>query len=484
MKYVIKFFPEITIKSRPVRQRLAARLCDNINRVFRAEGISAQVNKQWDKLVVVLADAADAPAASDILSRISGIASFLDVAEFELTDVDAIFRQTLDLWGARLAGKCFVVRCKRVGDHSFSSQDVEQYVGGGLLEHSDAAGVDLRNADITVSIEIRDEQVFIVNERHKGLGGFPVGGIEPVLSLISGGFDSTVASFQSMRRGMPTHFCFFNLGGREHERGVKEMAWFLWSRYGSAQPVKFVTIPFDGVVASILENVSNSQMGVVLKRQMFRAAAAVADKAGLHAIVTGESVAQVASQTLVNLSVIDCAIDTLVLRPLAMMDKDDIIGVARDIGAESLCAQMPEYCGVISVKPTTKARLDRIEDEESRLDPQVFADALAAATVEGIDNLTLSEMSAAPETLSVPVVGATLLDVRHPDEVERRPLNLPGVEVVKLPFYQLHSKSADLDKSRSYMLYCDKGVMSRMHAAQMMEEGFQNIRVYRPAPPG
>src|SRR5690606_41944273 len=109
---------------------------------------------------------------------------------------------------------------------------------------------------------------------------------------ISGGFDSAVASFLSMKRGMRTHFLFFNLGGREHELAVKEVALFLWQRYGSSHGVHFITVPFEAVVAEILDKVENSQMGVILKRMMLRAATQVAEKAQIPALVTGEAIAQ------------------------------------------------------------------------------------------------------------------------------------------------------------------------------------------------
>lgn len=480
MKFVVKFFPEITIKSRPVRQRLVTRLRDNISRIFRAEGIDANVSRHWDRLVIDLAPGADAVAARQWLARIPGISVILDVTRRELHDLDGLLEDAVALWAPTLAGKTFAVRCRRRGDHPFTSHEVEIEIGAGLLERTAAAGVDLRNPDMVAEIEIRKHEAFLVRERVAGLGGFPLGGVDPVLSLLSGGYDSTVASFQSMRRGMITHFCFFNLGGREHERGVKELAFHLWSRYGASQPVKFVSVPFEGVVAEILENVRPAEMGVVLKRQMMRAADAVAERANLDALVTGESVAQVSSQTLGNLSIIDKAIDRLVLRPLAMSNKEDIIKIARDIGADELCAQMPEYCGVISVKPTAHARMDRVESQEARLDPQVLQRALDAATVETITELTIAPQAAMPESMSAPVTGATVLDVRHPDEVERQPLLIPGVDVVPLPFYQLHSRQQELDKSHSYMLYCDRGVMSRMHAAQMLSDGFESVRVYRP----
>src|SRR5690625_7458097 len=123
---------------------------------------------------------------------------------------------------------------------------------------------------------------------------------------------------------MRTHYCCFNLGGRAHEIAVKQVAYFLWQKFGASHSVKFVTVPFEGVVAEILEHVDNAYMGVILKRMMLRAATDVAEALKLPALVTGESVAQVSSQTLPNLRVIERVDDEVVLRPLLTKDKGDI----------------------------------------------------------------------------------------------------------------------------------------------------------------
>ena len=123
---------------------------------------------------------------------------------------------------------------------------------------------------MTVRIDIEDDKMMLVRARHVGLGGYPIGTQEDVLSLISGGFDSGVSSYMLIRRGSRVHYCFFNLGGAAHEIGVKQMVYHIWSRYSSSHKVRFIAIPFEGVVGEILEKVDNGQMGVVLKRMMAR----------------------------------------------------------------------------------------------------------------------------------------------------------------------------------------------------------------------
>ena len=483
MKFIVKLFPEIIIKSKPVRKKFTQQLRDNLRKLLLPLDPNLVIVRDWDRITLET-DSTDPVVLQGfvtVLCQTPGIAHVIEVVEYPLVDVHNIYEKTRDAVGDSLRGKTFVVRCKRVGQHDFNSSEVERYVGGGLNQHVESAGVDLHKPDVTVRIEVRNQLVYIVNRRIEGLGGFPLGTVDAVMSLISGGFDSTVSSYMTMKRGMRTHFCFFNLGGREHEVGVKEVALYLWLKYGASHRVKFVSVPFEEVVGEILKNVENSQMGVILKRMMLRAASDVAAQLEVPALVTGEAVAQVSSQTLQNLSVIDQVTDTLVLRPLITMDKLDIIKIAAQIGTEEFAANMPEYCGVISVKPTTRAKPEKIAAQEANFDFSVLERAIAAADFINIDQLADEDKTVVDvEVLSIPVSGSVILDVRHPDEVDRKPLKLINAEVQTVPFYELHRGFAALDQSRIYLLYCEKGVMSRLHASHLVEQGFTNVKVYRP----
>jgi thiamine biosynthesis protein ThiI len=482
MQYIVKFFPEITIKSKPVRKQMTKRLQNNLANLMRSVSEHIKVKLDWDQIIIDVQDERDEVElqVSEVLANTPGIAYFLQVKSSTFVDLDDVCQQVHTQFAESLAGKTFLLRCKRAGEHSFSSHDAERYVGGFLNQNSEALGVKMKGADITVNIEIRHERLFMVHKRVEGLGGFPLGEVEPVLSLISGGFDSPVASFLTIKRGMPTHFCFFNLGGRDHELGVKEVAYYLWQKYSASRRVKFVSVPFEPVVAEILQNIDNSQMGVVLKRMMLRAAEKVAEQLEVPVLVTGEAVAQVSSQTLTNLNVIDKATDMLVLRPLITADKNDIINIARKIGTEEFAANMPEYCGVISVKPTTRAKMHKIEKEEARFDFSILDQAVSDANYINIDQLADEDFTpVAVESFAVPLPNASIIDIRHPDEQERKPLVVAGQDILAIPFYALHKQIAELPKDKKYLLYCDKGVMSRLHASHLVEDGL-DVAVYRP----
>ncbi|WP_312919617.1 tRNA uracil 4-sulfurtransferase ThiI [Stutzerimonas nitrititolerans] len=484
MKLIVKVFPEITIKSPPVRKGFIRQLAKNIRTVLRDLDSELRVEGVWDNIEVETA-LGDTKTLREMIERLRctpGIAHCLEVHEYPLGDLDDIFEKCKAHFAGRLPGKIFAVRCKRAGKHPFSSMDVERHVGSRLREECGAAGISLKAPEIEVRMEVRDQRLFVVHAQHDGIGGYPLGALEQTLVLMSGGFDSTVAAYQMMRRGLMTHFCFFNLGGRAHELGVMEVAHYLWKKYGSSHRVLFISVPFEEVVGEILDKVDNSQMGVVLKRMMLRASTQIAERLHIDALVTGEAISQVSSQTLPNLSVIDSATDMLVLRPLIAAHKQDIIDTAFAIGTAEFAKNMPEYCGVISKNPTTRAKRYRVEHEEKQFDMQVLERALENARQVAIDRV-IDELGEdiKVEEVATATAGQVVLDIRHPDAAEDEPLQLTGIEVQTMPFYAVNNRFKELDENRQYLLYCDKGVMSRLHAHHLLCEGHQNVRVYRPA---
>lgn len=482
MKFIIKLFPEITIKSESVRLRFIKILASSIRNVLRRHSEEISVVRHWDNIIVRCKDEAYIETVRDELTRIPGIHHVLEVEESQFTDMHNIFEQALETYGKDIENKTFCVRVKRRGKHDFTSIDVERYVGGGLNQSVASAKVKLSHPDVTVNLEIEDDTLLLVKRRIEGIGGFPIGTQEDVLSLISGGFDSGVSSYMLLRRGCRVHYCFFNLGGAAHEIGVKQTAHYLWERFGSSHKVRFIAINFADVVGEILEKVDDGQMGVVLKRMMVRAASKVAERFRIQAIVTGEAIGQVSSQTLTNLRLIDNATDTLVLRPLIAYDKERIINLARQIGTEDIAKTMPEFCGVISKSPTVKAVKAKIEEEESHFNFEILEHAVSEAEVLDIRDIATQTDEIVAEVETVAEFGERdiILDIRGPEEQESAPLVIEGVTIIHLPFYKLATQFGDLDKQHNYLLYCKKGVMSKLQALYLIEQGYKNIRVYRP----
>ena len=483
MKLLIRPAPEVAIKSKPVRRQQMRHLRQNIRKLLVRLDNAIVVEGTWDRVTVEFPDDRGLSGlVLDAVLRIPGISTIQEIGVFPFVDLDDIADKAVEAFAERLKGQTFGVRVRRHGDHKFRSSELERIVGSALMQASEAAGVNLKSPDVEVRIEVQDDHFHIAHRKHRGLGGYPLGSVETVMTLISGGYDSSVAAYLMMRRGLRSHFLFFNLGGTAHEVGVRQVVHYLWEQYGASHSAKFISVPFDGVIAEIMRSVNHRHWGVVLKRQMLKAAAEIAKKNNAIGLVTGDAVAQVSSQTLSNLNVVDRASDEVVLRPLVSMDKETIINIAREIGTESFARNMPEYCGVISQKPATRAKLHKVEADEEEMDTAVLASAVEAREETAISRLL--DTTTTPEDVGLvqtPGVEDVIIDVRHPFEGEQSPLKLTNNEVMQIPFYELNQQIAELPSDRQYLLYCDRGAMSRMHAGHLKAEGHANVKVYAPA---
>lgn len=484
IEFLIKLHPEIAIKSKSVRKRQTLLLERNLKTILLQVHELIEVNNNFDHLTV-RCNSDDASVRQTLIERLScipGIVNFAEMQSSPFSSLHDIFEQVLAVYGPKLANKSFSVRVRRTGNHDFTSIEAERYIGGGLNQHIATARVQLKQPDTVVSLEIKKDLLIMVRQMHQGMGGFPLPSQSDVLSLISGGYDSAVASYLMIRKGLRTHYLFFNLGGAAHEAGVREMAFYLWQKYSLSHRVKFVSVNFAPVVEQILENIDSGLMGVVLKRMMMRAASQVAERLGIKALVTGESIGQVSSQTITNLNVIDRVTDTLILRPLIYQDKQEIIDMARKIGADDIAKSMPEYCGVISNKPTVNAVLTAVEASEQQFDFTVLQQVVEDAKVLDIRTVEYQAEQQAhvvSELAKLPA-DAVVLDIRSPEETELKPLTVAGHSVIELPFFRLASQFGNLDQSKQYYCYCERGVMSRLQAVVLQEQGFSNVAVYRP----
>ena len=466
------------IKGSSAKRQMVGQLYTNLTSILEKISSDIAVRKFSDKIEVVAPFETLAEVRQKLLDT-SGIEQILEALQFnEMDSLDKIKVKVGELVIDSLEGKTFVVRAKRTGTHDFRSVELEQTVGGYLLAHSKAKAVDLKNPEITVRMELIENQLNVITTKYKGLSGFPIGTQGDVLSLMSGGFDSTVASYLTMKRGIKTHFVFFNLGGNAHEIGVKQVALYLWSKFGSSHKVKFVTVDFQDVIEEIFRSTPPTYMGVVLKRLMLMASEKVAKEMEIDALVTGESVAQVSSQTLRNLALIDEVSNMLILRPLSTMNKPEIISIANEIGTRQFAETMPEYCGVISQNPIIHGSFKRIEKIAQKFNYEVLDDAVTNAKsiyvhdiIDDVKNLEAIEVVDELSTGDYIVI-----DIRPEDECIET-----STKSIKIPFHKLKKEFPKLQQDKEYLLYCEKGIMSQLHAQYLRDEyKCENVRVYRP----
>ncbi|MDF1884166.1 tRNA 4-thiouridine(8) synthase ThiI [Sulfurimonas sp. SAG-AH-194-C21] len=477
-KFILKLFPEIMIKGSSAKRQMVGQLYTNLISILQKISSNVEVRKFSDK-IEVLCPIQVLPEVKQRLLDTSGIEQILEVLQFDdMHTLDKIKVKVGELVIDSLDAKSFVVRAKRTGKHEFNSIELERTVGGYLLAHSSATKVQMKNADVTVRMELAEGQLNMITKKYKGLSGFPIGTQGDILSLMSGGFDSTVASYLTMKRGIKTHFVFFNLGGNAHEIGVKQVALYLWNKFGSSHKVKFISVPFDDVLTEIFASTPPTYMGVTLKRLMLMASEKIADEMEIDALLTGESVAQVSSQTLRNLAIIDEVSSKLILRPLSTMNKPDIMQIADDIGTRHFAEAMPEYCGVISQNPITHGSFKRMEKVALKFDYDVLNKAVEDAqhiyVHEIIDDI--NKLAAVEVVSDLSTGDFTVIDIREEAECIET-----TSKTLKIPFHKLKREFKNLARDKEYLLYCDKGIMSQLHAQYLRDElKCQNVRVYRP----
>lgn len=477
-KFIVKFFPEIMIKGKSAKRQMVDQLFGNLEKILKRIDENITLKKFFDKIEVVCQIDVVVEVRLKLLET-SGIEQVLEAIQIDnMLTLDDIKVAVNERMHKEILGKTFVVRAKRSGTHDFKSTNIEQTVGGYMLAHNDTKGVDLRNAEVTINIELLNKQLNIITHKYKGLSGFPLGTQGDILSLMSGGFDSTIASYLMMKRGVKTHFVFFNLGGVAHEIGVKQVAFYLWNKYGSSHNVSFISVPFEDVVTEIFRSTNESYMGVTLKRLMLMASEKLAEEMGIDALVTGESVAQVSSQTLRNLALIDQACNKLVLRPLSTMNKPEIIDLAAQIGTKRFAETMPEYCGVISKNPVTHGSWKKMEKEAKKFDYSVLDKAVENAVKTDVVDIVdqIEDIGEVDIINDISSGEYTIIDIRQGDTCIEA-----SCEVLKIPFYNLKNEFKKLPQDKQYLFYCDKGILSQLHAQYLIDsENYKNIKVYRP----
>lgn len=286
----------------------------------------------------------------------------------------------------------FCVRTQRT-DKTFykTSPEINFEVGSRIMSALSAKGlvVNIKQAEVVIEIEIGRGETVLFDHRIPGIRGLPVGCSGNVLSLLSGGIDSPVASFFMMRRGCRVHFIFFDnqpFLGRGGLDKVLKLSKIL-NRYQSRGRV--YVVPFQDIQVAIRDHCTPENRVVLYRRLMYRIGLKVAQKNKCLALVTGESLGQVASQTLENLAAVSCVVPMSVFRPLIGMDKQEIIAQARKIGTYEISIEpAPDCCSVfMPSRPATKSRIDRLERDETKFPWQdLMQEALDNTEVIDLDS--------------------------------------------------------------------------------------------------
>lgn len=258
------------------------------------------------------------------------------------------------------------------------SMELSRKVGAYLLKNVNNLSVDVHNPEVFINIELRKEGVYIYTEGFKGMGGYPTGTLGKALLMLSGGIDSIVAGYLTMKRGVKLDFIYFeslphtSLEAREK---VINLAKIL-KKFGNTG--KLYVIPFTEIQESIYKELDPTYMITIMRRMMYRIAERVAKYTNSNAIINGESIGQVASQTLTSIKVVNDVTNYPIIRPLGSFDKLEIIEIAKKIGSYDISILPYEDCCTIFVPPhpVINPNLDYARELESKLDMNMINNAL------------------------------------------------------------------------------------------------------------
>lgn len=383
MRSIVVHYQEIALKGNN-RPWFVSRLARNLRLATKGVGVR-EVRVLMGRIELLLADDADWNTVRGRVENVFGVANFARAASAPL-DVDAIARQILEDLGDRHTDT-FRVSARRA-DKRFhlTSPQMEREIGGRIKE---ARGwrVDLSHPGLTIHVEALTDEAFYYFGKEPGAGGLPAGTSGRVACLLSGGIDSPVAAWRMMRRGCRVifvHFHSYPILSRASQEKARELVRLLTTfQYDS----RLYLVPFGEIQQQVVLSVAPPLRVVIYRRLMMRIAEAVARRNRAQALVTGEVVGQVASQTLENLAAIDEVVTMPVLRPLIGTDKDEITAAAQRLGTYEISIIPDQDCCTLFTPrhPATKAKRWEVERAETALPiDDIVNGAVAAAVVEEV----------------------------------------------------------------------------------------------------
>lgn len=353
------------------RKDFIGRLAGNVTRVL-SDFDQVEIHPRHDRMHIVL-NGAPFTEIDKRLKKVFGIQTYSPAIKVNKTleDIEetalALMKETFK------EGMTFKVNTKR-SDHQFKydTNQLNLMVGDYLFDHMDHLKAEMKHPDIILRIEVRQDAVYLSSELLHGIGGMPVGTAGKAMMMLSGGIDSPVASYLAMKRGVEIEMVHFFSPPYTSDKALakaKELTGILANFCGK---INFIAVPFAEIQETIKEKLPEGYLMTIQRRFMLQLADRLREKRGGLAIFNGESVGQVASQTLQSMTAINDVTTTPVLRPVATMDKTEIIKLAEEIGTFDLSIKPFEDCCTIFAppRPKTKPKLDKAREYEARLDSE------------------------------------------------------------------------------------------------------------------
>ena len=361
-------YGELSLKGKNQKQFLKT-LVKNIRHQIKIDtGISCEVNDIRGRVVIPLEAGQDPAVFYPSLDRVYGISSYSPVVSCELSEEAIITTAVKEMQQVAISGLRFRVTVKRANKRfPIRSMDMQLKIAERILEEIPALTGDLENYDLELNVDIRFDNSYIYVQKHKGLGGLPLGTGGRAVALLSGGIDSPVAMWSIMRRGVVVeaiHFHSYPYTSQQAEEKVLSLAEKV-ARYGGHVIVHLV--PFTRIQEAIGMNCQDNLRITLMRRIMLRIAEHIAEIRNAKAIVTGDDLGQVASQTIESIYAINQVTTMPILRPLIAYDKLDIMDIAQKIDTYDISILPYEDCCTVFVpkEPKTKPRVEECQHNEA-----------------------------------------------------------------------------------------------------------------------
>ncbi|MCF1777907.1 tRNA uracil 4-sulfurtransferase ThiI [Lactobacillus jensenii] len=368
------------------RKDFIGRLAGNVEKVL-ADLENVKIYPKHDRMYIVL-NGASFEEVDRRLKKVFGIQTYSPVIRTEKT-LEAIKKTALEIMQAVYkSGMTFKVNTKRADHHfEYDTNQLNLMVGDYLFDNLQDPKVEMKHPDVVLRLEVRQDAVYISNQLLHGPGGMPVGTAGKAVMMLSGGIDSPVASYLALKRGVDIEMVHFFSPPYTSDKALakaKELTGILANYCGK---ITFIAVPFAEIQETIKEKLPEGYLMTIQRRFMLRLADMIREKRKGLAIFNGESVGQVASQTLESMAAINNVTTTPVIRPVATMDKTEIIRLAEEIGTFDLSVMPFEDCCTIFAppRPKTKPRIDKAIEYEKRLD----VEGLLQRAMDGIEISTI-----------------------------------------------------------------------------------------------
>jgi thiamine biosynthesis protein ThiI len=464
--YIIKFSGDIGTKQRRTKWKIIQKLYGNILKGLKFDKNEVIESKlHWSHLFLITKN-----DATERLKFTPGIQHFSPVVITSLLSAEDIMMKAKEIFAHLVKNKYFAVRVKNANYNKvdYSKRELEKEIGAVLYPF--AKGVNLSNPDITCFIEIREQNVYFFAEKINGISGFPVGTSKESVVLYSGGIDSPVATYRTLRMGILPHFIFYDLGGDAQLHAARKTLTTLYGKFMPFQENSFYIVPFTEIMTA-LQGLPNKYQNLGLKVFFYLFAEKMARYRNWSNIITGESVGQVSTQTISNLALLERFTEYPVFRPLGFYSKIEIMNIAREIGTMEESFQGVENCALAVKNVSTKGKYKELKQYIDKLP----VDELLQNAIQNTKKLLVSEFVSSEfkytqtDNLEPVTIGenAVIIDLSENDN------SLQDKRIKKISFNDAWQSFFDWDTDVNYYIYCENGVKSKTLANFMREQGFK-----------